>query len=211
MPTLTSPFRRVGRLVSEQCRRLHQALESLAAEVRAAIARAVGRAAGEAAREALLVVLHGPPPTDDARDDQERLWGQPRRRIWPARPYDPYAPEPCDRYARDPDDTEDEDDAYRHVPANGEPIEQPAKVEPSGAWSRAVATGCQAANWWLRRHPGRCSLLAAGMIGVAAGLVALVGGPLAAAGSTVAAAALGVLELADAARCAAGLAADATR
>jgi hypothetical protein len=211
MPTLTSPIRRVGRLVAEQCRRLHAALESLAAEVRATIARAVGRAAGEATREALLVVLHGPPGAgaDDPRDDQERLWGQPRRHTWPARPYDPRAPERYDAYARDRDDDLD-DPAYRSIPADDEPAEGPAEAPRSGAWSRAVATGCQAASWWLRRHPGRCSLLAAGLIGVAAGLVALVGGPLAAAGSAVAAAAWGVLELADAARSAAGLAADAT-
>jgi hypothetical protein len=208
MPTLKSPFRRVGRLVAEQCRRLHAALESLAAEVRAAIARAVGRAAGEAAREALLVVLHGPPPTDDPRDDRGGAWGEPRRRTWPAQAYDAYAPERYDAYARDRDDDLD-DPAYRPIPAD-DPAEGPVEAERPGAWSRAVATGCQAASWWLRRHPGRCSLLAAGLIGVAAGLVALVGGPLAAAGSAVATAALGVLELADAARSAAGLAADAT-
>jgi hypothetical protein len=209
MPTLTSPLRCVGRLVAEQCRRLHQALESLAAEVRAAIARAVGRAAGEAAREALLVVLHGPPPTDDPHDDQERLGGQPRRRAWPAPPCEPYAPGPYGPYARDPEDPED-DTAYRGAPADRGAVEGPAEIERSGAWSRAVATGCQAASWWLRRHPGRCSLLAAGLIGVAAGLVALLAGPVAAAGSAAAAAAWGVLELADAARSAAGLAADGT-
>jgi hypothetical protein len=210
MPTLTSPFRRVGRLVAQQCRRLHQALESLAAEVRAAIARAVGRAAGEAAREALLVVLHGPPPTDDPHDDRGGMWGEPRRRTWSAQPYDAYAPERYDAYARDRDDDLDDNPAYRPTPADDEPPAGPADAPRPGAWSRAVATGCQAASWWLRWHPGRCSLLAAGLIGVAAGLVALVGGPLAAAGSAVAAAAWGVLELADAARSAAGLAADAT-
>ncbi len=207
MPTLTSPFRAVARLVSAQCRRLHQALEALAAEVRAAVARAVGRAAGEAAREALLVVLHGPPPTDDPHDDRGGVWGEPRRRPWPAPPYDPYAPEPYDTCARDRDD----DPAYRPLSDDGDSAEGPAEAPRSGAWSRAVATGCQAASWWLRRRPGRCSLLAAGLIGVAAGLVALVGGPLAAAGTAVAAAAAGVLGLAEAARSAAGLVADATQ
>ncbi len=207
MPTLTSPFRVVGRLVAGQCRRLHRALEALAAEVRAAVARAVGQAAGEAAREALLVVLRGPAGADDPRDDREGLWGSPRRRPWPAQPSDPYAAEDYDPYGRDPEDGR----AYRYVPADGDPAEGPAEGPRPGAWSRAVAAGCQAASWWLRRHPGRCSLLAAAVIGVAAGLVALVGGPLAAAGTAVAAAAAGVLELAEAARSAAGLAADATQ
>jgi hypothetical protein len=31
MPSLTSPFRLAGRLVADQCRRLHATLESLAA------------------------------------------------------------------------------------------------------------------------------------------------------------------------------------
>ncbi len=207
MPALSSPFRAVGRLVAAQCRRLHQALEALAAEVRAAVARAVGQAAGEACREALLVVLHGPPPTDDPHDDGQGLWGPPRRRPWPAQPYDPYAPEPYDPYARDPED----DRADRYTPGEGGPAGGPAEAPRPGAWPRAVAAGCQAASWWLRRHPGRCSLLAAGLVGAAAGLVALVGGPLAAAGTAVAAAAAGVLELAEAVRSAAGLAADATQ
>ncbi len=208
MPALTSPFRAVGRLVAEQCRRLHQALESLASEVRAAIARAVGQAAGEAAREALLVVLHGPPPTGDLRDGREGLWGPARRQRWPAPAYGPYASDP---YDRDPDDPDDYPDRRYSRPDEEPAAEGPAQAHTSGAWSRAVATGCQAASWWLRRHPGRCSLLAAGAIGVAAGLVALIGGPLAAAGTAVAAAAAGVLELAEAARSAAGLAADAAQ
>ena len=97
MPSLTSPFRRVGRLLAGQVGRLHATLESLAGEVRAAIARAVGQATGEAAREALRVILDGPPerPGYERPDDRDGGWGQPRRQTWPAsRRYDPYAPRP---------------------------------------------------------------------------------------------------------------------
>jgi len=207
MPSLRSPFRLAGRLVTDQARRLHVALESLAAEVRAAIARAVGKATGEAVREALRVILDGPPGRlpDDRPPDRERVWGEPARRSWPTTSYDPYAQDP---YNRDPDDPE-EDTAYGYVPADAEASEGSAEAMRAGAWSRAVATGCQAASWWLRRHPGQFSLIAAAAIGVAAGVCSLVGGKFVAASSAVAASALGILALADAARSAAGLAADA--
>ena len=80
MPSLTSPFRRVGRLVADQVGRLPAALERLAGEVRAAIARAVGQATGEAAREALRVILDGPPerPRHDRPEDRDSGWGQQR-------------------------------------------------------------------------------------------------------------------------------------
>ena len=69
-----------------------------------------------------------------------------------------------------------------------------------------MAAGCQAASWWLRRHPGASSLVAAAGIGIAAGVATLVSSPLVAGASAVAASALGLLALADAARSAAGLA-----
>ena len=163
MPSLTSPFRRVGRLVADQVGRLHAALERLAGEVRAAIARAVGQATGEAAREALRVILDGPPdrPGYERPEDRDGGWGQPRRPTWPApRAYDPYARDP---YERDPDDDPDEDRRHRLRQDEDEdpPAEEPVAAQRPGSWSRAVAVGCQAASWWLRRHPGRFSLIAA--------------------------------------------------
>jgi hypothetical protein len=212
MPTLMSPFRLAGRLMADQCRRLHATLESLAAEVRAAIARAVGQATGEAVREALRVILDGPPGGHDPLlpPPRERRWGEPPARSWPTRPHDRYGDESYDGYDRNPEDLDD-DPVYRSVPADDGPEERPADEERPGALSRAVAAGCQAASWWLRRHPGRFSAVAAAAVAVAAGVVALVGGRFAAAGSAAAAAALGVLALADAARAVAGLAADAVK
>jgi hypothetical protein len=208
MPTLTSPFRRVGRLVAGQVARLHAALERLAAEVRAAIARAVGQATGEAAREALRVILDGPPDRpgrDDRFDDQDGNWAQPRRPSWPAsRSYDPYVRDP---YERDPDN--DLDEARRHDFADADqepPAGGPATAQRQGHWSRAVAAGCQAAAWWLRRHPGPFALVAAAGVGVAAGVATLVSSPLVAGAAAAAASALGLLALADAARSATELA-----
>jgi hypothetical protein len=207
-----SPFRVAGRLVADQCRRLHATLESLAAQVRVAIARAVGQATGEAVREALRVILDGPPggPGPPLPPPRERRWGEPSARSWPTQPYDRYGRESDDGYNRDPEDLDD-DPVYRSPPPDDGPEEGPADEERPGAWSRAAAAGCQAASWWLRRHPGRFSVVAAAAVGVAAGAVALVGGRFAAAGSAAAVAALGVLALADAARAVAGLAADAVK
>jgi hypothetical protein len=69
-----------------------------------------------------------------------------------------------------------------------------------------VATGCQAAAWWLRRYTGPFSLIAATGIGIAAGVATLVHSPLVAGATAVAASAMGLLALADAARSATGLA-----
>jgi hypothetical protein len=82
MPTITSPFRRVGRLVAGQLERLHSTLERLAGEVRSAIARAVGQVTGETVRQALRVILDGPverPVHHDRLDDRDDRWGQNRR------------------------------------------------------------------------------------------------------------------------------------
>jgi hypothetical protein len=201
MPSLTSPFRRVGRLVADQIGRLHGSLEHLAGEVRAAIARAVGQATGEAAREALRVILDGPPERPgygDRSDDREGGWGQSRRPTWPTtRPYDPYGRDP---YERDPDDDLDEEHQRRYAGDEDDPpTDQPAAPRRQGRWSRAVAAGCQAAAWWLRRHPGPFALVAAAGIGLAAGVVTLVSSPLVAGATAAAASALGLLALADAA------------
>jgi hypothetical protein len=206
MPSLLSPFRQVGRLVSAQIGRLRAALERLAGEVRAAVARAVGQAAAEAVREALRVILDGPadrPGYHEPPYDQEGTWGEPRRPTWPAT-------RAHDFYARDLDEQDrDEDPDDEHVrrypgPTVGAPSDEPAISRRQGAWARAVAAGCQAAAWWLRRYPGP-SALAVGL-GLAAGVAALASSPLVAGASAAAASALVVLALTDAALCAAGLA-----
>jgi hypothetical protein len=206
MSSFTSPFRRAGRLLAAHVRRLRLALARLAAEVRAAIARAVGQATGDAVRDALRVILDGRPPQSpsprDPPEEIEGLWGQPRQRRWPADPYAGHY-DPYEVPQREPDYLDDDLDEDR-MPAT----EGPEPQTPDTC-SRAVAVGCQAAAWWLRRHPGPLALLVAAGVGVAAGLAALAGGPFVAGGSAAAAAALAALAVADAARSAADLAGDA--
>ena len=208
MPSATSPLRRVGRLVAGQLSRLRATLDRLAGEVRAAVARAVGQATGETVREALRVILDGPAerPGHERPEDREGRWDQSRGPTWPTtRPsYDPYGRDPDER---DPDDDFDQERQRRYAgDEDPPPAEQSVDARRQGSWSRAVAVGCQAASWWLRRHPGRFSLVAAAGIGIAAGVATFVSSPLVSSASAVAASALGLLALADAASSGAGLA-----
>src|SRR5262249_32945916 len=149
MRSLKSPFRRVGRVLTDHARRLQSALESLASQVRAAIARIVGQATGDAMRDAVSVILDAPParPThDDYREERDRVWSSQRRPSWPNSSSDPYARDP---YDRDDDERYPEPDCRSIAPEEDEAHQQraPASDQP-GRWSQAVATGCQAAGWW---------------------------------------------------------------
>jgi hypothetical protein len=194
MPSLTSPFRRIARLVAEHVRRLRDSLVMLTAQVKSAVARVVGQATGNAVRDALTVVLDGPPTSSlpSSRDppDDRNFWND-RRPSWSSQRHDDYEPyDERDRF-------EDEDD---------DPPTETTSDEPSGRWARAFGVGCQAASWFLRRHPGRGSVIAALGVGLAAGVAAFIGSPFITGTSAVVASALGVLSLADAACAAATLA-----
>jgi hypothetical protein len=121
-----------------------------------------------------------------------------------SRGYDPYTRDP---YERDDDDELDEDRQRRYADADPDAAaDLSGATQRQGNWSRAVAAGCQAAAWWLRRHPGPFALVAAAGVGVAAGVARLVSSPLVAGAAAAAASALGLLALADAARSATELA-----
>jgi hypothetical protein len=204
MPSLPAPLRRLGGVLAGHVRRLRAALEALAAQVRAALARAVGRATGDAVQDALRLILDGPPLERAAARDppagDDGLWGAPAPAPWRRiPPRDPWRQDPYDPY----DDPEGDAWDGREPPDAEPQMPEPPAPVAAGAWSRAVAVGCQASAWWLRRHPGRFALVAALGVGVAAGAAALVGGPSVAGASAAMAAAVGVLALADAARAAA--------
>jgi hypothetical protein len=206
MPALLSPLRRVGRLLVQHIRRLRQALEHLSSQVRSAVARVIGQATGDAVRDAIGVILDGPRgrlTSDHLLDNREGLWGEPRPSQRPSSSYQPYDPyEAAERYP-EPDYRQDNDGELTETENESD---EPAPPARPSVWSRAVATGCQAAAWWLHHHPGPCALVIATGVGLAAGVAALFGGPFVAGASVVAASALSVLALTDAARSAATLA-----
>jgi hypothetical protein len=141
--------------------RLQQHLDAVGEQVREAVATAVGRTVAEAIGEAVFDALApyaGPSGTESRYYPNGRPAGEPS----PWR--DPYGYESYDnpRY----DDDEDADPEYRSS----------LRDEPrSRRWCRALAAGLQAAAWWLRRHPGQVSLMAALAVGTVAGLAVLAG------------------------------------
>jgi hypothetical protein len=206
MPELLSPLRRVGRLLVQHIRRLRQALEHLTTQVRSAVARVIGQATGDAVRDAIGVILDGPGArlhSDHLLQQREGLWGEPRQSRRPNSSYHGYdAYDDSERYPEQDYRQDNDDEPTESERASDEPA---PPVRPS-VWSRAVATGCQAAAWWLHHHPGPCALVIASGVGLAAGVAALFGGPFVAGASVVVASALSVLALTDAARSAATLA-----
>jgi hypothetical protein len=150
--------------------RLQQHLDAVGEQVREAVATAVGRTVAEAVGEAVYDALT--PYMDpsgaasrycsryaerSSRTQQD--WDDPawRRDASSSNWRDPYAYDSYD------DDTDTE---YRSS----------LRDEPrSRRWRRAIAAGLQAAAWWLRRHPGHVSLVAALAVGTAAGLAVLAG------------------------------------
>jgi hypothetical protein len=190
-------------VLSAQARRLRANLEDLARQVREAVARTVSQSVAEATRDALQLVLEG--PTDESGawpssyENYSRSWDDVHDRPgrWssgsPARDYG----------------SPDADDGWRdeYDRDGSSNVEDVAEKRRPRRWSRALTVGCQAAAWWLRRHPGRFSSVVATGIGVAAGVVALLAIPVLASAGTAASAVLSVLALTDAARSAGMLAA----
>jgi hypothetical protein len=155
--------------------RLQQHLDAVGEQVREAVATAVGRTVAEAVGEAVYDAL-GPyaGPSDPAsrshrryadRSSQTRQdWNDSawRRAEGASSWSDPYG---YDSYG-DPR-YDDEDEVEGRSSLGGEP--------GGRRWRRAVAAGVQAAAWWLRRHPGPVSLVAALAVGTVAGLAVLAG------------------------------------
>jgi hypothetical protein len=203
MPSFSSILVPLRRPLTAPLDRLCRTLDSLSREVRDAIARAIGQAVSEAVREAVHAVLEEPPLQPEKPGCPHDLSVRPP----------PAWEEPDEAYwAGDPDALEEPDD-FLYPDAAGEerfarqtpesfrppPGQRPAMPRDS-RWSQAVTAGLLAAAWWLRRSPGRCSLLSALGVSLIAGLAALVGGPLAAAVAGAAGSALMLLGLADAVR-----------
>ncbi len=176
--------------------RLGRTLDSLNREVREAVARAIGQAVSEVVREAVHAVLEEPGWPRDLSVRPPPAWEEPDQAYWAG---DPHAPE-------EPDDLlyPDTADEERFARQTEESFHSPPAQRPAGPrndrWSRALKAGFLAGAWWLRRPPGRFSVLSALGVSLLAGLAALVGGPLAAAVAGAAGSGLLLLALADAVR-----------
>jgi hypothetical protein len=154
--------------------RSQQSLDVVGEQVRQAVASAVGRTMAEAVGEAVYEALR--PRAGPAYPLTRSSWYSDRsatgRREW----VEPAWGREADASSwRDPYGYDDYDDPRYDDDSESEDTSAPHEQLRARRWSRAVMAGLQAAAWWLRRHPGQVSLLAALAVGVIAGLAVLAG------------------------------------
>jgi hypothetical protein len=154
--------------------RLRDTFHDLRARLRDTVVQAVGDTVADTVRDTLRVVLAAAPVTFPPSFPLERpfgqtpgFWGAPNDEGLDEDSPDPsFDDEPWDGDRLD-HRLDDADDGRDVVPAGA-----PSSAVPS--WPAAVAVGCQAAAWWLRRRQGRLPGLALG-VGPIAGLAAFGG------------------------------------
>jgi hypothetical protein len=192
MPLTRSWLVRARRTLASHVDRLHETLVTLTDRVRETVAQAVSNNLASAIREAVHALFsdsepsRAPPNYHEPSPYRQRpAWGE---------------PDPSDREEYDSDLPAED---WSHEPARGwrevacaQPEPTPFTGEPQQRvrWNGALAVGCQAAAWWLRRQAARASAVAAVGIGVLATGAAFV------AGIGLAESALHLLSLADAVR-----------
>ena len=191
MPVSRSWLKRARRALTSHVDRLQETLVALTERVRETVAQAVSNNLANAIREAVYALIPDrepcrPPPScyQPSPYRQRPTWGEPDR---PDR-------EEEDDLPRE-DWSSEPSRGWREVESASLPL--PRTQDPQqhcARWHGALAVGCQAAAWWLRRQATRLPALAALGIGVLATGVALV------AGIGLAESALNLLSLADALR-----------
>jgi hypothetical protein len=195
---------KAARSLSGHLERLRETLDRLHGRLREAVAEAVSGGAAEAVKDAVITALLASEASSAYEAPTYRTssaaYDPPRYRYgssWsPAE--DPYRPS----WQHDPYD----DDPDRYAPGESdEPTAEPLSPLASEAVGRrfgqAMAVGCQAAAWWLRRKSNaRYSALAAVGVGAAAGATAYFAGPVLAAAAALAGSTLGLTALTRAAR-----------
>jgi hypothetical protein len=184
-------LQRAHRALASHVDRLQDTLAVLTVRVRETVAQAVSSNLAGAIREAVHALF-----TDDTPSNPPPSYPRPPYRFPP-----PWGePERYDRAEEDdlppPDWSHDQPRAWREVECS-----PPEPTRPQGhdeqrraCLHHALAIGCQAAAWWLRRQVNRASAFAAFGIGLLASGAAFI------AGIGLADAALHLMNLADAVR-----------
>ncbi len=162
MKSVRSLFRHAGQSLGRHLDRLRSTLDELRARLREVVVQAVGQTVGGAVRDTARGVLEG--LTDPSREVSSSWSRSPPG--WPQ--HDNLFNEPLDgdrRYQSEQvgwyGHNDLDDDPY--PPSKPVPAEEP---RPS-RWCQALAIGCSAAAWHLRRQVGRASTLAIIGIGLA--------------------------------------------
>jgi hypothetical protein len=168
---------RAARVLSGHIDRLR---DTLGERLRAAIAQAIGGTVAGAVQDAVYLLLEAPDETPSRSPHDRSLrpaWRGQEDEDWPWHE---------DRDAQDDDAPQEAIDASAAVQAQGR----------RGRWGAALAVGCQAAAWWLRREAGRFVGLKAVGVGLLSALTAYVAGPVVVAGLCLAHSALSLQALA---------------
>ena len=159
MPTVAR-IRHLRRALAERLERLSQTLHELIERVHEAVAQAVGQAVAAAVRDTILAVLRAatnrpglPSPPWMPPKCYHSAWSEGREPSSSVRTYG-------DTSARWwTEEGAEDDDVDRPEPGDVEP--------PPSRWRCALALGCRASAWLLRRWPGRRPLLVAVGVGAA--------------------------------------------
>jgi hypothetical protein len=180
---------RARRILAAHVERLGDTLQAITERLRETVAQTVSNNLASALREAVHALFIEsrpgravPSPCPPSPYPARPTWGE---------------PDPFDRDEDDPDLPADDWSGtslrgWREVECEKPASNTPGSQQTGVRWHRALAVGCQAAAWWLRRQVGRWAALAALGIGLFAAGAALT------AGAGLAESALGLLTLADA-------------
>jgi hypothetical protein len=193
MPTHRSWLVHARHTFSSHVDRLQDTLTTLTERLRDTIAEAVSGSVASAIRETVRTLFTDQEPTRAPPSYYQRPT-VPSRSYWDHR----------DRYEREEDEDDSRREEWRDEESRGwrevhyeqtEPAKPSDKSEPKRTrFHNALAVGCQAAAWWLRRQASRASALAAFGIGLVTTMAAFI------AGIGLAESALHLLSLADAVR-----------
>jgi hypothetical protein len=158
-------IRHLRRALGDRLERLRQTLEELITRVHEAVAQAVGQAVSAAVRDAILAVLRAatsrpclPTPPWMPPKCYQSAWSEGRE---PSSTTSAYTNPSVGWWA---EEEPEDDEVDRRQPSGVEP--------PPSRWRCALALGCRATAWLLRRWPGRRPLLAAVGVGAACAAVA---------------------------------------
>ncbi len=158
MPNATLLFHRAGQTLSRHLDRLRSTFDELRDRVRDAAVQAIGHSVAGAVRDSICAFLEGVAnrpaevPSWSHRDPDDYRYDQ-QHRGW-----------------------------YDHDELNDEPPPRPTQPAPTdesrpSRWRQALAIGCSAAAWHLRREVSRISAVTTFGIGLASAVGAYVLGP----------------------------------
>jgi hypothetical protein len=175
MPNVTSLFHRAGQTLGRHIDRLRSTFDELRDRVRDAAVQAIGQSVAGAVRDSIRAFLEGVAiqPHEGLSSSWSRSppsWQQHDGLFNNELDRDDHRYDHQQHGWYDHDDLDEEPPLH---PTQAEPVEE---VRPT-RWRQALAVGCSAAAWHLRREASRISAVTTFGIGLASAVTAYVLGP----------------------------------